>query len=199
MGIKYLLPCSCGECRPIELRQAGETVACRCGAVLEVPAMREIQQNLEPHVRPGDTATGGQAWTWGRRECRMFLGVILTIIGLGLLATTQVTRPKLPDIGSLSPIQTWMLWQDLRKGPDRHLSQLDQQFMEQCTFNRIAIAIAFSLASAGMLVTVTASLMRKRRPLRSTSSWIVPSDVTKRTQSNACRIKRGIPSKEVFM
>lgn len=164
MGIKYLLPCPCGESRPVELCQAGKSVTCRCGAVLEVPTIREIKNNLESYEQPGETNSGGNISTWGRRESRLFIGVVLVFIGLGLFVYVQMERPRLPDINSLSPIQTWLLWQELRQGPDRHLSQIDQQFMEQCTYNHIASVAALSLASVGILVLVTASLLRKRRP-----------------------------------
>jgi hypothetical protein len=165
MGFKYLLTCSCGKKKPVELRQAGETVQCQCGALLQVSAMREIKK-LEPYDPHGGNSTLGQVSTWGRREGRMLIGALLTVTGLGLLAYVQTTRPRLPKIESLSPIQTWVLWQDLRSGPDRHLNQLDKQYLERRAANRVATATAIGLAVVGILVMVAASLMRKRRPTR---------------------------------
>ena len=165
MGIKYLLPCSCGETRPIELCQAGETVPCRCGAMLQVPTMRDIKK-LEPYDQRSDDSSLRQVSTWGRRESRIFLGTLLTCTGLGLFGYTQMTRPKLADMGSLSPIQTWVLWQDLRNGPDRSLRPFDQRHMKRLAVNRLATVAALSLTCVGILAMVAASLMRKRRPVR---------------------------------
>ncbi len=162
MGIQYLLPCSCGERRPVSPRQAGETVRCRCGALLQVPAMREIKK-LERVGQSREASTSGQNSTWGRRESRIFLGALITATGLGLFAFTQMTRPRLSDIASLTPIQTWVLWQDLRNGPDRHLGQQDVQYGERCARNRVATIATLGLAASGIVLTVAASLMRKRR------------------------------------
>jgi hypothetical protein len=133
--------------------------------MLQVPTMREIKK-LETYDQQRGASTLEQVSTWGRRESRFFLGIILTFTGLGLFVYTQMTRPKLADMESLSPIQTWVLWQDLRNGPDRTLSPFDQRHMKQLAANRLATVAALSLTSVGILAMVAASLMRKQRPIR---------------------------------
>ena len=162
IGFKYLLPCACGKKTPVMLSQAGETVRCVCGAALQIPSMREIKE-LEQCEQQRRVSSLDSKSNWGRREGQMLLGVLLTVIGLGLAAYFQISRPRLVDIASLSPIQTWMLWQDLRNGPDRHLSPPDQLYMERRAVNRIAIVVSLALASTGFLLMVVTSLMRKRR------------------------------------
>ena len=40
---KYLLTCECGKTVPVEVGQAGEQVACQCGAKLDVPPLRKLR------------------------------------------------------------------------------------------------------------------------------------------------------------
>lgn len=54
---KYLLPCLCGQQIPIEPRQAGETVACRCGISLQAPTMRKMHPGA--CSRRAESAAGG--------------------------------------------------------------------------------------------------------------------------------------------
>ncbi|MBN1853433.1 MAG: hypothetical protein JW829_11940 [Pirellulales bacterium] len=165
MVIKYSLPCPCGKKIPVKLSQAGETIRCVCGTTLQIPAMREIKQ-LEPCDQQSSDGSLNPKATWGRREGQMLLGILMVVIGLGLSAYFYQTRPKLLDISSFSPMDTWILWLDLRNGPDRHLSPYDQEYMERRGINRVAMWSALALASIGLLVLIHGSLMRRRRSSR---------------------------------
>lgn len=43
MNTSYLLPCTCGRNVNINVRQAGGTITCTCGAQLDVPALRQMR------------------------------------------------------------------------------------------------------------------------------------------------------------
>ena len=165
MGIQYNLPCSCGEKIPIKPSQAGETVHCKCGIALPIPTLREIKQ-LEVCDQQKNDAAQHATTRWTRREGQMMLGALLILIGLGLAAYLVATRPKLAAIDDLLPIQTWGLWQDLRRGPDRHLTPSNRYYLERRSINRMATGGALAVAGIGLLLVVGASLMRKQRPGR---------------------------------
>ena len=40
---KYLLTCECGKTVTVDIGQAGEQVACQCGAKLDVPPLRKLR------------------------------------------------------------------------------------------------------------------------------------------------------------
>lgn len=75
MAKKFLLDCTCGERLPVEACQAGEEIACACGARLEVPTLRRLQQ-LEPVDQPESAAT------WTRGQGTLFvLGAVCLLVG----------------------------------------------------------------------------------------------------------------------
>src|SRR5678815_2344165 len=40
----YLLPCACGQQISVSAAQAGESLRCSCGAMVEVPTMRGLRE-----------------------------------------------------------------------------------------------------------------------------------------------------------
>ncbi len=127
MSSKYLLPCVCGQEIAIEPRQAGQTVACRCGASFEAPTMREICA-LEP--APDDLRPPPAGATWGWRQGLRLLGavVLLSALGWGLwlylsppVSRFDVFDPEMirKDAYSMPPSVTWDNWEKAKEGLDR--------------------------------------------------------------------------------
>ena len=89
MASDYLLPCTCGRTHRVSSRQAGDTVACACGASLEVPTMRELSR-----LEPAATGTPVRQKVWGLRQGLMFLGSV--IAGGGLAAGSYFSLVAMP-------------------------------------------------------------------------------------------------------
>src|SRR4051812_34483923 len=73
---QYLLPCACGQQISVSAAQAGESLRCSCGAIVEVPTMRGLRdlERLEPKEPvPGDR--------WGDRQ-RLALGLLVAALVL---------------------------------------------------------------------------------------------------------------------
>ncbi len=166
MSAKYLLPCPCGQRIPVEPSQAGETVCCCCGATLEVPTMREIRQLKCVGLTAGARGAEG---AWGKREALILLGAIVTATGLGVATYLQLTRPTRADVISLSSTATWALWQDLRRGVDRHLVPAEKYYIDALKMNRAWLYVTLTLAGLGMLLATISFLIPKRR-IRTTAT-----------------------------
>jgi hypothetical protein len=154
MITKYLLPCLCGQKLRVNATQAGETVQCTCGASLTVPSLRELP-NLE--LAPSTTANRkSRKRPWSKRQGWILLGAFLVAAAVGLLGFLQLTRPRLAGIESLSPIQVWSLWQDLRRGPDRNLSPTEQRFLELLGIHRVWQTALLAAAATGVVMMAVA-------------------------------------------
>ena len=144
----YLLPCPCGKEIAVSPTQAGFTTRCTCGAELQVPPLREMVQLQQAPT----SATAARKATWGRRESLIMLGAVVTVAALGLAFYLQLTRPRLADTDSMSLVQTWVLWQELRRGVDRNRSPLEEQYVEALKVNRLSLSATLVLAAAGAIL-----------------------------------------------
>jgi hypothetical protein len=96
--MKYLVPCSsCGAKTPVEIGQAGQTVACSCGRPLEVPSVRALRQ-LEPVAEEKVAAAA-----WNRRKGVVFLGSAILAIAVLAAAVLLFLRPSV-DAANLPPV-----------------------------------------------------------------------------------------------
>lgn len=126
---KYVLNCSCGRQLDIEPRQAGESLACECGATVDVPTLRKLRElplareasaSLAPSA---STSTGGGASTWGLRQGAMATCLIIAALSLAVAGLAWWTQPTLPEfdpaayrhvidqqIDALTPTEAWRVW-----------------------------------------------------------------------------------------
>ena len=146
---------------PIEPRQAGEEIVCRCGAKLQAPTMLEIRA-LEPAaVPPAETA----ASSWGWRHQLRLLGALALLAGIFAGGWFYYTRPisdsdKMPpevlqrSAHNLTPVQTWSEWQSAKQGLD---SRVDQKYLDKRTKYHIWLTISgvFVLAGIGLIAVGT--------------------------------------------
>ncbi len=142
MPTSYLLPCSCGQKVPVDLRQAGEVVECSCGTSLDVPTMLKMA-TLEPaQPAPGSPRPPK---VWGVRQSLSLLGVVLFLTALGLAAFKLYDRPPHPVFDrpemspeairrqsrALTPFQSRQAWQTLRaQGPDGLTPAQEQRYAD---------------------------------------------------------------------
>lgn len=187
MSRRYLLPCSCGQAIRVEASQAGQEIRCPCGAVLEVPPIRSLAQleraDKEPPAgRPsavrGETPSEAEpaarkrvasrpGSTWGARQRLLFVGAIVTAIGLGLLAYLYLRRPRLPEMESLTPIGTWRMWHDLRHGIE-YRPEWVELYLESVAASQRWMIVAGAIATVGALLLASSLLVSTRRPRRRT-------------------------------
>ncbi|HYW79879.1 MAG TPA: hypothetical protein VE890_09900 [Thermoguttaceae bacterium] len=167
----YLLPCSCGRKLRVEPRQAGEVIACGCGASLTVPTMREMA-DLEQAEPKSDTR---EKWKpWGVHQRLILLGVVLVLLSGPPAIYLWGTLPIIPkrdfdpvairrQVDSLSPVHSWHLFRNLRQqGPT--LEPLPQTAVqaEKLLRHRIYAGVLTLFACAGIGLIVVA-LTRRRR------------------------------------
>lgn len=131
---KYFLPCECGKGIAVDVRQAGQQIACECGQLLEVPTLRGIRA-LEPvgEIEPSSRQTAD----WNSSRGTIFAGsLILFVIGgivsyfgyAGLRATPNISREVEREsfdtsIDAMSLDEMYDTWQHVRTeglGPRGH-------------------------------------------------------------------------------
>ncbi len=150
MKTQYWLPCACGQKLAVETTQAGQRVRCACGADVVVPPLREILE-LEPAVdAPGARPRRPQG-AWGRRQTRLLIGAAIVIASLGGWGFLRLAQPRVAAVDTLSPIQVWTMWQDLRRGPDRNLTPIEQQIVGTIGMYRAGKIVLLCCAAAGLL------------------------------------------------
>ncbi|MBC8876118.1 MAG: hypothetical protein H8E44_42375 [Planctomycetes bacterium] len=126
--MKYLLPCEkCGEKTAIDVNQAGQPIACCCGAMLEVPSLRGIREL----ARSDEAVEAVAKRAWSRERGIAFVAglvIILVTLGLGTIAVLRITsladipEPSVhahkidgAEIDAMSPLEAWGEWKDLRE------------------------------------------------------------------------------------
>ena len=174
----YWLPCpKCGERLRVETSQAGESLACRCGAAVEAPTLREMSR-LEV-VDEAAEATG----RWGAKQglgLVAFAAAVATLLGAGYLEWSVFSRVVRPDpevartaeqeFDAMTPADGWYVWQTLKLGlfdPEEHdliARQRRARFWQQAL-----------LASAGVLAVVGVLLALPRRSALAAASAPKPA------------------------
>jgi hypothetical protein len=103
---------------------------------LTVPALHEMSR-LESTAPASQSSARRRGPSWSKRQAWIFLGAVIAVTAAGLLAYLEITRPRIGAVESLAPIQVWSVWQDLRRGPDRHLTPPEKQFLDHLHMYRI--------------------------------------------------------------
>ncbi|MFW6169457.1 MAG: hypothetical protein ACODAD_03130 [Planctomycetota bacterium] len=160
MRTTYLLPCECGHGVHVTSVQSGETVQCSgCGAHLTAPPLREMRQ-LEV-VNPSRRRRRDKRW--GARKICMMLGFYLAAGALIVLAILWARRPEPPDFSTLSPLESWQIWMDLRQGLQGRISWHTYHLIAAQRHFRLAAYACGGTAVIGIGMALTAFLMRKPR------------------------------------
>lgn len=151
MKTVYWLPCHCGQKVPVTATLAGAIVRCACGAELAVPALRDISR-LETAANGGSVLNRPAKPAWDKRRARILFGAVVVAFCGVLLVYLEIVQPRPLDVKSLAPIQVWYLWQNLRRGPDRHLAPVETEFLDNLRMVRMAKTGVLTCAVIGLLM-----------------------------------------------
>lgn len=165
MTTTYLLPCVCGQKLRVTATQAGQAVQCPCGASLTVPSLRALA-DLE--LAPSPAANGKRRkLAWSSRQGWILLGAIITAVAVGLLAFLELTRPRVPVMEALRPLEVWAVWQDVRRGPDRNLGPAERRYLELLGIRRVWRNALLAAGAGGVLMMAVAyAIPAPRTPRR---------------------------------
>jgi|GEM_PF-2934185 len=157
MAKAYDVSCGCGKTIVVSAAQAGQLVRCSCGAEVLVPTLNDLDQLQRHTLRPGRSKYL-VANSWGRREAMLLLGGIIFLVGLLLAAWCWASKPKYLPVASMNPIETWLLWQELRLGVLRDPSKTAKAFADATRLNRAATVAALAITAAGAIMLAYAYL-----------------------------------------
>ncbi len=150
MAEQYLLVCpACGRKTPVEAFQAGQRVACPCGATLDVPTLLELgrldrAEPSEPLVLAG---------AWGLWQRLLIVGLLIVAAAALLALLTYAWRPTLVDMQKLPPRLAWRFWRELQQGLDSPPSPAEQAYVQKVRMYRLWWIVVAAIGAAG-LVTV---------------------------------------------
>jgi len=92
----------------------------------------------------------------------VFVGGVITILGLSLAIIFHVLRPRLLDLERYPPIGTWQLWHELRQGIEQRPAWEEQYTRSVAGYHRWMV-VASAIAGIGILLMASPLLVRKRR------------------------------------
>jgi hypothetical protein len=117
---QYLLPCSCGQNVPVDLRQAGQQVVCSCGKKLDVPPLRQLRI-----LSPVSSAEQPARAAWSVRHGVMSATLILAAVFAAIGGYSWYTAPPLPEfdaearmqamkeaVAGATPTAVWREWEN---------------------------------------------------------------------------------------
>jgi len=127
MATRYSLLCPCGNPLIVEATQAGQTIACPCGASTEVPRMSELRALDQVADSVDRQETPRARWTW-YQGLLFVAGTLLALVALFALVNLSIFRSKLTgsepptvtetivleDLADVDPEESWLEWQTLR-------------------------------------------------------------------------------------
>jgi hypothetical protein len=172
---RYLVSCpGCGQQLAVAPSQAGQSVACACGAAVEAPTLRRLRE------LPAAPEPSPEARRWGARQGIVAAGAVAATLALGLAGLLIATAPRpaapfesadfreqiAPRIDEISPAQAWSMWYESYQPlgaagflPRRSEAQLAvEAAAQQRKFYAVALA---SLAGVAIGVALLASLLVK--------------------------------------
>jgi hypothetical protein len=125
---KYLVACSCGRQHTVETRQAGETIACECGATVAVPTLRQLRLLPEAGDETASekkSTAAAAAPSWGVRQRVITLCLLAAAACLAIAGVSRSLEQPLPEIdsvaytknvdrmvGAMTPLAAWQRWHD---------------------------------------------------------------------------------------
>lgn len=173
MTKQYLLRCECGQSTPIDVTQAGQSLACPCGRTLVVPSMRAVRQL--PLCEAGEPRVSKRSWN-ALQGTLFAVGALLALWGLLFAAYHYLlrTRIQIQPISSemirqaIEEVDTWTLeqayafWTETQKrGLPPGLSPYVLACREAARLERTATAGA-AIAVFGLLLALSSLLFGRR-------------------------------------
>ena len=157
MKVRYILPCSCGEKHLVETAQAGERIRCRCGKELQAPTLLAMKRL--PQAEQGDDRDSRPRKPWGAQQRLLLIGAVVVILGLGLSAFVHYRfYPRLRDLDDFRPIETVVLWSQLRMPLSVH-NPAERAYDEAYRAYRRWLNLTLAITVIGGLIMTSAFLI----------------------------------------
>lgn len=178
---RYLVACTCGRQHTVETRQAGETIACECGATVAVPTLRQLRQLPEASaVASATTATSAHsaAPNWGVRQRVITLSLLAAAACLAIAGTSRSLEEPVPKldtaaytqnverlVGTMSPLQAWQRWYDTYEplratGFEVYKHPAEAAMKQALTWHHVLQVVSLGLAALMGVVAVAAWLSK---------------------------------------
>jgi hypothetical protein len=176
----YLLTCQCSRTIPVEAGQAGERVACECGAQHEVPTLRKLR-----HLPVAQSEADKPRVTWSASKGFIAAGLIAAGLLVIAAAWTWWTEPAMPkfdpagqlqavdaELGRITPAQAWMRWvafyQPLAKrgfsgAVYPHAAAMEQQIAQRRFLEKTLLGLAAVCAAIALIAAFWPSGTTRRR------------------------------------
>ena len=181
MDERYLLPCPCGRQVPVTRRQAGETVRCACGELLEVPTLLRLR-SLPRAAEPAPAAPSGAAW--GLRHRLWLLGTVIFVLAAVPIVVLVLRFPSPPQKVSPPPeqireryraysaVETWVRWHQLKRSDVNAIFVHDQlgfkeavRAHDELSFKfQLGIAVLSLFCALGVALVIAGSLKKPPGP-----------------------------------
>lgn len=173
---KHLLTCACGRQHTVETRQAGESLACDCGAKIAVPALRQLRQL--PEAGAETTAVAQPAW--GFRQGAITVSLLLAAVCLAIAGASRYSEQPVPTldtekysenvdrlVGNMTPLEGWQRWNDsyepllstgfeVLKHPATDAMQQKLDWHRAIQWSALTLAAVFGIAALALAFTKTA-------------------------------------------
>jgi magnesium-transporting ATPase (P-type) len=162
---------------PVETRQAGGSVSCECGVVLEIPRLLELKK-LEKVAT--EAKHGSSTGSWGAGHSISLIGlvaivlvVIFTVRIFSLGITNPYDRMTLEQLQSqfakMTPEQTWQTWNLYKQIGVNPQKQRFDRVLESEYEQRQLLLVYLGIAGLVSLAVTVAGLVlvaqkRKRSP-----------------------------------
>lgn len=176
---KYLVACTCGRQHTVETRQAGETIACECGATVAVPTLRQLRQL--PEARMEAAGASPPSTSWGGRQRAITVSLLLVMACLAVAGLSRTMEQPLPEfsateytksvdrmMGAMTPLQAWESWHRLyaplrTTGFEVYKPPQQAQMEQALTWHRWVQRISLALAALCGVVAVAAWFSKRGR------------------------------------
>ena len=168
---KYVLTCECGNTVPVEIGQAGEQVACQCGAILDVPPLRKLR-----HLPVATEMPAQRGSAWNARHGIIAACLILATVPALWTLWSRVTEPRIAafdpgirqkmvedDLERMTPVQTWNLWVDRYRPMAEHgftrmehpyAAVVEEQVARQRFLQWTLLAVAGAFAAVAVIAAI---------------------------------------------
>ena len=172
----YLITCRCDAVHRVTTRQAGQTIACPCGAQLDVPTLRGLRQ------LPRETTDHNDTVSWSFARGILFaVGLIFAVgggAGAGLFhwRFSQLDQHLLPRdrehenvrqiYQAATAAESWQAWRELSDDPFRS-RQSQRAIAEQILRHYQLIRASFLVAAMLGLGLLAISTLGRRAAARS--------------------------------
>jgi hypothetical protein len=176
--IQYLLPCSCGRKMPIETRQAGESIACECGATLEIPRLLELKK-LEKIA--AQSSQSKQSAAWGNGHSLFLSGAVILVVTAVLCVLVfqygyRDPYDQNPDqiheyFQNMPPSVTWESWMYFKQvGINPRKVYIDRRMEGEHAKRQMHLTYLGITAAGGIALCIAgAFIIRRNRPICSSA------------------------------